>query len=51
MIAEDLINKVVTEDYQERAHVRAIIDEDTWWHVHREEALPNDYPTIVYVRP
>jgi len=51
MLAQDLINSVVAEDYREKAHVRAIIkDKDSWWHVHRDEELPEDYPLIVYIR-
>ena len=51
MTAQDLINNVVIEEYRGRAHVRALIeDKDSWWHVHRDEELPQDYPTVVYVR-
>lgn len=51
MTAGKLINRVVTEKYRERAHVRAIIeDKDSWWHVHKDEELPNNYPVVVYIR-
>ncbi len=51
MKAIDLIEEVVTEQYREKAHVRAIIKGyDSWWHVHRDEELPNDYSVVVYVR-
>jgi len=51
MTAKDLIKRVVTGEYRDKAHVRAMIgDGDSWWHVHRDEELPNDYPVVVYVR-
>lgn len=51
MIAQDLINEVVSEEYREKAHVRAIIgDKDSWWHVHGDEELPDGYPVVVYIR-
>lgn len=51
MTAQDLINEVVTEEYEERAHIRAIIEgKDSWWHVHRGEELPDNYPVVVYIR-
>ncbi len=52
MKAVELINKVVVELFRKDAHVRAIIDDgkDSWFHVHKDEELPTDYPVIVYVR-
>lgn len=30
---------------------RAIIEgKDSWWHVHRDEELPDDCPVVVYTR-
>ena len=51
MAAGDLINSTVTKKYRDKTHIRAIIeDKDSWWHVHRNEELPVDYPVIVYIR-
>lgn len=50
MLARDLIDEVVAGVYKEKAHVRAIIDDGHWWHVHRDEELPDDYPVVVYIR-
>lgn len=50
MTAGDLIAKVVTEEYRDKAHIRAIIeDKDSWWHVHRDEELPTSYPVVIYI--
>ena len=49
MLGEKLINDVVVEKYREGAHIRAIT-EDSWWHVHRDEEVPDNYPIVVYVR-
>ena len=51
MTASELIRNTVNKEYREKAHVRAIIDSYEWWHVHRDEELPESYPCIVYVRP
>ncbi len=51
MTAEELVVKTVKKRSQENAHVRALIpDKDSWWHVHRDEELPADYPVVVYIR-
>ena len=49
MTARDLIHKTVTREYREKAHVRAFINEDSWWHVHRDEELPDNHPLVVYI--
>ena len=50
MTGRRLINRVVSEEYRDKAHVRALIPEgDSWWHVHRDEALPKGYSLAVYV--
>lgn len=51
MLAEDLIKAVVKKKYGGRAHVRGIIeDKDSWWHIHRDEELPDNHPVVVYIR-
>ena len=51
MTAGDLIDKAVTEEYRDKAHIRAIIEgKDSWWHIHRDEELPDNYPVAVYIR-
>ena len=49
MVAKELIDRVVVKEYRKVAHVRAIT-EDSWWHVHGDEELPDNYPVVVYVR-
>jgi len=51
MTANDLIQEAVHPKYQERAHVRALIeDKDSWFHVHKDEELPDNYRVVVYIR-
>lgn len=51
MLAGELIAKMVKRNAIEKAHVRAIIPEkDSWWHVHKDEELPNNYPVVIYIR-
>lgn len=58
MLAQELIDTVVAGKYRQGAHVRAmlvdkgeVLDSDTvWFHVHRDEELPNDHPVVIYVR-
>ena len=49
MIAEGLINRVVVEQYRDKAHVRGIID-TTWWHIHKNEEVPRNTSLEVIVR-
>jgi len=50
MKAGTLIDGVVMAEYRERAHVRCILEDDMWYHIHRDEELPKDHPIVVYVR-
>ena len=51
MLAGELIRQTVKSKTQDKAYVRALIlEKDSWWHVHRDEELPTDYPVIIYIR-
>ena len=51
MTAKELIEQTVGSQFQKHAHVRAIIpNHDSWWHVHRDEELPDDKALQVIIR-
>ena len=51
MLAKELIKKAVKSGYQGKAIVIAHIpDKDSWWHVHRDEEVPNDRPISVRIK-
>jgi len=51
MLAQEVIEKCVVAEYQEKASVRAHIPEkDSWWHIHNDEEIPEDRPVSVTVR-
>jgi len=51
MLAEKIIKEIVSPEYQDRAFVIAHIPEkDSWWHVHRDEEIPEDRPISVRIK-
>ncbi len=51
MLAGELIREMVKRKACPKAHVRAIIPEkDSWWHVHSDEELPDNYPIVIYIK-
>ena len=48
MLAKDLIDYVVGRENRGRYHVRGLIKGvRSWWHIHDDEELPADYPSVV----
>lgn len=50
MLAQKVIEQCVKSKYQGKAYVHGEIPEhDTWWHVHRDEEIPEDRPVSVKI--
>jgi len=51
MKAQELIDTTVMPEYQGSATVIAHIPEhESWWHVHRDEEVPEDRPVSVRIK-
>ena len=50
MLAQEVIERCVKLEYQDKSYVHAHIPEkDSWWHVHRDEEVPSDRPISIAV--